>query len=91
VPRDASHVRLVFAIDPSVELHEGYLEIVDRSGKSIWRSSRSRLPPEGELELILPRKFLPYGNYRVRLFPEADFSGDALAEESLRVENTEFE
>jgi hypothetical protein len=91
VPREASHVRLVFAVDPSVELQEGYLEIVDRSGKWIWRSSQSRLTPEGELELILPRKLLPYGNYRVRLFPEADFSGAPLAEEPLRVENTEFE
>jgi hypothetical protein len=91
VPRDASHVRLVFAVDPSIELQDGYLEIVDRFEKQVWRSSRSRLTPGGELELILPRKLLPYGNYRVRLFPEAGFSAVPLANEPLRVENSESE
>jgi len=89
VPREASHVSLVFAVDPSVEPQDGYLEIVGRTGKPIWRSPQVRLTPGDELELILPRKLLPYGNYRIRLFPEAGFSAHSLTEEPLRVESTE--
>ncbi|HKI02495.1 MAG TPA: hypothetical protein VKK31_10975 [Thermoanaerobaculia bacterium] len=89
MPRVANHILLVFTTDPSIDFQDGYLEIVNRAGKSIWRSTRVRLTPGGELPLILPRQLLPYGDYRVRVFPEAGFGVPPLTEEPLRVEIAE--
>ena len=86
VPREASHVRLVLTLDSSIEPQKGYLEIVNRTGKSIWRSETAQLVPEEDLELILPRIDLPYGDYRVRVYGP---STRLLAEKRLRVQAAE--
>ncbi len=89
VPRDASHVLVVLVTDPSIDLQDGYLEIVRRSGEQVWRSARVRLFPLTEMKLLLARKLLPDGDYRVRVYPESGFSARPLATESLRVETAE--
>lgn len=89
VPREASHVLLVLAIDPSIGLRDGYLEIASHSGKPIWRSPRVRLPPAGELTLMVSRELLPNGDYRVRVYPEPGFGARPLATEALRIETAE--
>jgi hypothetical protein len=89
VPRKASHVTLVFTVDSSIDFQDGYLEIVSRSGEPVWRSERVRLTPGDERHLTLPRQRLPYGDYRVRVFPDAGFGAPPLAEEWLRVEGSD--
>jgi hypothetical protein len=91
VPQDASHVLLVLVLDPSLGLEprEGYLEILRQSGEPVWRSSRVRLPPPSDFKLILARRLLPNGDYRVRVYPESGFSAQPLTEELLRVETAE--
>jgi hypothetical protein len=89
VPRDARHVLLVLVLDPAVGPRDGYLEIVRRSGEPVWRSPRVRLGPLEERELLLPRKLLPDGDYRVRVYPESGFGARPLAVEALRVETSE--
>lgn len=88
VPRDASHVLLVLVLDPSLgqEPRDGYLEILRRSGELVWRSPRVRLTPLTEFKLLLPRKLLPNGDYRVLVYPESGFSAQPLTVEPLRVE-----
>jgi hypothetical protein len=87
VPREASHIRLVFTLDSSIKPQDGYLEIVNRTGRPIWRSVQVWLTPEDEHELVLPRTLLPYGDYRIRAFPAT--GAHPLAEESLRVQIAE--
>jgi hypothetical protein len=89
VSEEASHVLLILIIDPSLGLREGYLEILSRSGELVWRSSRVRLPPSGELKLLLPHKFLPNGDYQIRVYPESGFEARPLTSGSLRVEGAE--
>ncbi len=91
VPRDASHVLIVMVLDPSLGPgpRDGYLEILRRSGEPVWRSGRERLKPLEELRLLLPRKLLPNGDYRIRVYPESGFGAQPLAEEPLRVETME--
>jgi len=89
VPPGASHVLIDLIIDTSVGLRDGYLEILRRSGEPVWRSPRERLVPLAEMKLILPRRLLPDGDYRVRVYPEAGFSARPLATEPLRVETEE--
>jgi hypothetical protein len=90
VPRGASHVNLVMVIiDPSIKSQDGYLEIAGRTGQPVWRSPRVRLTPFGEYDVVLPRSVLPYGGYRVRIFPESGFDAPPLAEETLRIEPSE--
>jgi hypothetical protein len=87
VPREASHVRLVFTLDPSIEPQDGHLEIFNRTGKPVWHSPTVRLTPEHELVLVLPRKDLPYGDYRVSVY--GGLSARPLAEKRLRVQAAE--
>jgi hypothetical protein len=88
VPREASHVLIVLVLDPSLGPgpRDGYLEILRRSGEPVWRSSRKHLVPLAEMRLLLPRRLLPDGDYRVRVYPESGFGARPLAEEALRVE-----
>jgi hypothetical protein len=89
VPREASHVWLVLGIDPSLEPRDGFLEIVDRSGHVVFRSERLRLTSLDDFELLLRRRQLPNGDYRVRVYPEAGFAAPPLVTETLRVEPAE--
>lgn len=86
VPRDASHVELVPIIDTSIEPQVGYLEIADRTGRPVLRIPRERLFGGARGVLVL-RRLLPDGDYRVRLMP---VSGERpLDEETLRIETAE--
>ncbi|MFL6194844.1 MAG: hypothetical protein ACJ75H_11780 [Thermoanaerobaculia bacterium] len=85
VPREASRVVLRLIVALPIEPQDGYFEITDRSGKEVWRSGPVRLVPGGELVLILAHKDLPYGDYRVRVFPASGFDARPLAEETLRI------
>lgn len=89
VSREEKHVTLVWVVDSAIEPQDGYLEIADRTGQPVWRSSRFRLIPEKDFPLTLARRLLPDGDYRVRLLPEAGFGAPPLAEETLRVESIE--
>jgi hypothetical protein len=89
VPRKASHVLLILAVDPAIGLRDGYLEIASRSGEPVWRSPRVRLTPAGELTLMVRRELLPNGDYRVRVYPEPGFGARPLATEALRIETAE--
>jgi len=87
VPKTASHVVLTLTIDFQIDPQQGTLEIADRLGKPVWHRSNVRLTYGAEFELILPRKLLPYGDYRVRVYPAS--STRPLAEETLRIEIAE--
>lgn len=87
VPRKADRVTLLFTVDPSIEPQDGYLEIVDRTGRLVWRSPRFRSDSERDFDLTLSRQHLPYGDYRVRFLPAS--GGPPLAEEALRIEPAE--
>lgn len=89
VPREASHVTLNLFVAPKIESQDGYLEIANRSGKTVWRSSRVRLTSRDEFSLTLPRELIPYGDYRVRLYPGSGFGSRPLADEPLRIEIAE--
>ena len=88
VSRDANHVHLMLIVDLLIEPQDVYLEIADRAGQLVWRSPRKRLF-EGTLNVLVPRRLLPDGDYRVRLFPESGFDAPPLAEETLRIESVE--
>ena len=89
VPREARSAVLRLLVDPATGFREGYLEIVDRKGRVVFRSSRQHLPLSGEFGLRLPRGLLPDGLYLIRLYPEAGFGVSPLASERLRVETEE--
>jgi hypothetical protein len=84
VPRDASHVLLLLAVDSSIDAPEGRFEIRNFQEKWVW-GNRSPVPlPFGaEFRVLLPRPKLPDGLYHIRLLSA---SGDELGEEILRVE-----
>lgn len=84
LPREASHVLLFLVINPSLEVQDGYLEIVRGSNELVWRSPRVHLTSAGELKLVLPHKLLPDGNYRFRVYPESGSS--AVVDELVRFE-----
>jgi hypothetical protein len=88
VPADASHVTLTIVVDGSAPAGPGRLEIVRGSGEVVWRSPRIELTPVGAFTLTLPRRSLPDGKYRVRIYPGPDFSGHPW-EEKLQVETLE--
>ena len=87
VPRKASHVALTLVLDFSIEPQEGRLEIVNRFGEPVWSQSKVPLTPGAEFEVILPRNLLPYGDYRVRVYPAS--GTQFLAEQPLRIEIAE--
>ncbi len=84
VPRDATHVLLFLGVDYLIEAPEGRFEIVNlQEKKTVWRN-RSLVPltPGSEFPVVLPRRRLPDGLYKVRLLSA---SGDFLGEEILKV------
>jgi hypothetical protein len=87
VPKTASHVILTLALDLSIEPQDGRLEIVNRFGQPVWKSPIVPLTPGAEFGLVLPRKLLPYGDYRVRVYPAS--GTQPLAEQPLRIEIAE--
>lgn len=89
VPREESHFNLVLFLDfdSSIEPQDGYLEIVDRFDNQIWRSRRMRLTAGKEISLTLTRDLVPYGDYRVRVYPES--GTHFLAEQKVRIEVAE--
>jgi hypothetical protein len=89
VPREASHVNLVLSLGSAIKPQNGYLEIIDRSGRLVWQSPRVRLTPETKLSVTLSRRLLPYGDYLVRALPEAGSGAPPLAKETLRVQPSE--
>jgi hypothetical protein len=87
VPRDASHVLIVLVVDASMEAPEGRFEILDRMDRTVWSSPVVILTPAGEFRLVVPRRLLADGTYRVRISP--DSGGRPLAEEILKIETRE--
>ena len=87
VPREARHVLLYLVINPSLEIQDGYVEIVRGSGELVWRSPRVHLSSAEELKLVLPHKLLPNGDYRVRVYP--GFGKRAVVDEAVRFETAE--
>lgn len=85
VPEGATHVLLLLVVDTLIDAPEGRFEIVNSQGERVWRN-RSPVPltPGDEFSVILPRRLLPDGLYRIRLLPVS--GGEALGEEVLRVE-----
>lgn len=84
VPEEASQVLLVLVVDESIKAREGRFEIVARKGKTVWASDLERLTPGVEQRLMVPRRRLPDGEYRVRILPAS--GGRPLAEETLKIE-----
>jgi hypothetical protein len=85
VPRDASHILLLLTVDSLIEEPEGRFEIVNRQGKTVWRSrSPVNLTLLNEVPVVLPRQMLPDGLYHVRLLPAS--GGEPLGEEILKIE-----
>lgn len=89
VPREASHVRLVLVLDSLIEPQNGYLEITSLSGQTVLRRRRVAFSPEKASDVIVLRRLLPDGDYRVRVFSESGFGAPPLAEEALRIESAD--
>lgn len=83
IPRGASHVLLLLVVDAGIVPREGYFEIVDAGGRTVWRGLRVHLMPAGEFRLIVPRGLLPDGRYSVRIVPDA--GGPPIVEKTLRI------
>jgi hypothetical protein len=89
VPPGARHLSLILVVDESVGSGERYLEITDHKGALVWRSRRVALEVHRETRLDIPRRLLPDGLYRVRVYPESGFDSPPLAEQVLWVETLE--
>jgi hypothetical protein len=72
------HLVLVLVLDRTIPETAGRLEMVDRDGKTVWRSTGFDTAPGEELHLVLPRRLLRPGTYRIRLL-----SGSARLAESV--------
>lgn len=84
IPRENHYVLLVLVVDASIEEREGRFEVLELNGKTLWSSPQVLLTPAGEFRLIVPRRLLADGTYRVQLLPASD--GSPLAEEILKIE-----
>ena len=87
IPRGASHVLLVLVVDAGIAPQEGRFEIVDAGGREVWHSRRVHLIPAEEFRLLVPRRLLPDGGYRVRIVPDA--GGLPIAEKTLKIVTSE--
>jgi hypothetical protein len=85
VPLEASHVLLVLVLDAGLPDQVGCFEIVDAAGRVVWRGPVRRLVPGSEVHLVVSRKRLADGEYRVRIVPGA--GGPARTESLLEVES----
>jgi hypothetical protein len=72
------HLVLVLVLDRTIPEGTGRLEMIDREGRLLWRSSALDTAPGEELHLVLPRRLLHPGTYRIRLL-----SGSAQLAESV--------
>lgn len=82
IPPQDDHVLLTLVVDASIPPQDGYFEILDARGRSVWRSHPLRLTPR-DYRLLLRRSDLPDGTYRVRIVPEA--GGGPLFESTFAV------
>ena len=87
IPRGASHVLLLLVVDAGIAPREGHFEIVDAGGRAVWHSPRVHLISGGEFRLLVPRRLLPDGGYRVRIVPDA--GGLPIAEKTLKIVTSE--
>jgi len=87
IPRGASHVLLLLVVDAGIAPREGRFEIVDAGGREVWHSRRVHLIPAEEFRLLVPRRLLPDGGYRVRIVPDA--GGLPIAEKTLKIVTSE--
>jgi len=62
-------------------------EITAADGREIWRGGGLRRSPEGTFALEVPRRLLPAGAYRIRLFGSALSGPTPVAEYALRLED----
>jgi hypothetical protein len=83
VPREESQVPLSLVLDGALPDQAWRIEIADAAGKAVCHSSVVRLHRAGEVWLLVPRSFLPDGEYRVRLVPSA--GGPPRAESILEI------
>ena len=60
-------------------------EILTAEGREVWRGGGLRRTPEGTFALEVPRRFLPVGSYRIRLFTGTSHGRILVAEYSLLV------
>jgi hypothetical protein len=87
IPPEASHVPIDLVLDGALPDQEGRFEIVDAAERVVWKLSRLRLTPPREITLLVQRKLLPDGEYRLRIVPLA--GGSPLAESVLEIETRE--
>lgn len=84
---EAEHVRLVLVVeDPSWESDEGFLKIVNKDGDRVWQGGPLKIATGEDFTLVFRREFLPDGEYRVRLYRDAGFTGPPVVEETVRIE-----
>jgi hypothetical protein len=70
--------------------NQGYssyeIEIVDASGKQLWRESGLRPNSDGSFVLTLDRTFLSQGQYRLKLYGQSDNRSHVIADYVILIE-----
>ena len=88
VPAWADRILLILNLaDPTT--HPTYrIEITSRDGREVWSRAGVRRSADGTFALEVPRRFLPAGRYRIRLFGIEGGSELLVAEYLVRIEHT---
>ncbi len=83
VPAGASRVMLDLVMDSAIPAQAGRFEVLDARRRIVFRSDPERLAPDTEVRVIVPRTYLPDGEYRIRIVPEG--GGPPIAESTLGI------
>ena len=86
VPASAESIILLLNADGLTPSSDYGVEIVNESGKIIWRARGLKKGQLGSLTLTLDRTFLEPGTFRLRLYGSEGWSSKAVAEYVVRIE-----
>jgi anti-sigma factor RsiW len=67
VPAGANLITLILNIAAEHEYRDYSVDVLDQSGTRIWQGERLRKTAFGNFTLMVPRRFLPEGRYRIQL------------------------
>ncbi len=82
-PEEKAHLLLILVLGRSIAEGPGRLELVRDAGRVVWRSPSLAITPHRDYTLVVPRRLLAPGQYRLRLVEEP--GGAVRAEQHLEV------